>query len=296
MNISNTLALCCAAVFGAAVSGAGAQRPSLAVDKPTINRTLSETLARTPAGVSATQLAEALDAHIITAVTASKRYVVVGRAELKNILDEQELAGSGFVETDAAEIARLRGAKYKIVTTLDHFQEERERMTFKDGPREYTKIKLRYQISGQSRVYDTTTGEIIDSSNIQFEKFDIMEAVPGAADNGAYRLKALLPELTREFATKTVSRLLAATYPAKVLRVSGKALDINQGEGFFVMDEIVDVYGPEVKVKDRDTGVTMSLPGDYLGTAKITMVAPTTSKATFSGAAVVEAGARIIKK
>jgi len=276
-------------IFGV-VFVAEAQRPSLAVDKATANAVLTASLAKDKGGVSAAQMVEALDRHLITMIVSSKRYTVVARQDLKAIMAEQELGDSGLVGSDAAEMGELRGAQYKLVTTLDHFLEAEEKATFG----EVTKIKRRYQLSGQAIIYNTTTGEAIDSSNIQIEKVDIMDALPSGG--GSSRLNALLPEITREFAEKTVARLLAVTFPAKVLRVTGKVLDINQGEGTFKRGDKVDVYGPDEVITDEDSGEEFTLTGDLLGTATITMVAPTISKATFNGNAEVPRGARVMKK
>ncbi|MCL1856765.1 MAG: hypothetical protein FWF84_03870 [Kiritimatiellaeota bacterium] len=271
---------------------AHAQRASLAMDKATANEAMMADLAKGKSGVSAARITEALDNHLTVAVTASKRYTVVDRKNLAKIIEEQKLGESGLVSDDAAQMGNLRGAAYVLTTTLDHILESQETVTFG----EVTKIKRRYQLSGQATIIDANTSEIIDASNIQIEKYDIMDAVPGASDGGSSRLGALLPEITREFAEKTVSRLLAVTFPAKVLRVSGKVLDINQGEGFFKKGDRVDVYGEDEVIFDEDSGEEFRLTGDIIGTATITLVTPQTSKATFNGSGEVPKGARVMKK
>ena len=279
--------LCGAAVFANAQS----QRPSLAVTKAKANTTMMENFKGKEA-VSAARITEALDGHLITAIVASKRYAVVGRDSVPDVFKELEFIESGLVNADGApKMGNIKAAQYILVTTLDHFLESEEKATF-DG---VTKIKRRYQVSGQTKIINVETTEIIDASNIQTEKVDIVDALSGAND-GSSRLSALLPEITRDFAEKTVSRLLAVTYPAKVLRVSGKVLDINQGEGFFKKGDLVDVYGEDEVVIDEDSGEEFRLTGDILGTATITMVSPTTSKATYNGKGEVTKGARVMKK
>ena len=63
------------------------------------------------------------------AITASRKFTIVGRQDLKTLLDEQDLGQSGVVNQEsAAQLGEVKGAKYKLVTVVDHFQEETARL------------------------------------------------------------------------------------------------------------------------------------------------------------------------
>jgi len=285
---------CLLLLFLSVSGGSFAQRQTLAVDKVKASETLNADLAKDNRAIQSARITEAMDRHLITAVTTSRKFTVVGRQDLKSIIDEQDLGQSGIVNTEtAAQLGEVKGAKYKLVTVVDHFQEETARATFDTGE----KLKRRFQLSAQATVYDTSTGEVLDASNIQVEKVDVlgMDAA-GTSNRTGGRTDEIMPLLTRELAEKTTARLIDVLFPAKVIDVEDGTLTINRGEGFFAKGDTITLFSPGKTVTDPDTGETLKIKGRSIGTATITSVDPTASQAHVEGTINVGVGAQVKKE
>ena len=277
----------------ATILPAFAQRQTLAVDKVKASTSLTADIAKDNRGIQCARIVEAMDRHIISAITSSRKFTIVGRQDLKTILDEQDLGQSGIVNQDtAAQLGEVKGAKYKLVTVVDHFQEETARATFNEGE----KLKRRFQVSAQATIYDTSTGDVLDASNIQVEKVDVIGIDPGTSNRQGGRTDELMPLVTRELAEKTTARLVDVLFPAKIIDVDGTTITINRGEGFFKQDDVITLFSKGKTVVDPDTGEKMTIKGKNLGTARITSVDPTNAQAELAPNVTATVGAQVKKQ
>lgn len=271
---------------------ASAQRQTIAVEPAKVSASLLADLSRDTRGIQASRITEALDRHVIVAITASRKFTVVGRQDLKALLGEQDLGASGNVNPDtAAAVGELKGAKYKLVVVLDHFQEETARATF-DGA---DKLKRRFQASAQATIYDTSTGEVLDASNVQIEKTDVVDVDPGASTRVGGRTDELMPLITRELAEKTVARLLDVTFPSKIVNIDGNTITINRGEGFFAVNDAIVVFDAPKVIADPDTGEKIKIKGKPIGAARIVSVDVSTAQAQTGDDAKPVVGAVVSK-
>ncbi|MEI9962924.1 MAG: hypothetical protein WDM76_17955 [Limisphaerales bacterium] len=65
----------------------------------------------------------------------------------------------------AAQAGKLTGAKYLLVATVDDFQDYFEKAVFEGTGRSATKRVFRFSIVG--KIYDSTTGKLLESANFQ---------------------------------------------------------------------------------------------------------------------------------
>lgn len=269
-----------------------AQRQTLAVDKVKASTSLTADIAKDNRAIQCARIVEAMDRHLISAITSSRKFTIVGRQDLKAILDEQDLGQSGIVNQDtAAQLGEVKGAKYKLVTVVDHFQEETARAVFNENE----KLKRRFQVSAQATIYDTSTGEVLDASNIQVEKVDVISIDPGTSNQIGGRTDELMPLVTRELAEKTSARLIDVLFPAKIIDVEATTITINRGEGFFAQGDVVTIFSQGKTVVDPDTGEKMAIKGKVIGTARITSVEPTNAQAELAPNVAVTVGAQVKK-
>ena len=270
-----------------------AQRQTLAVDKVKASTSLTADIAKDNRAIQCARIVEAMDRHLISAITSSRKFTIVGRQDLKAILDEQDLGQSGIVNQDtAAQLGEVKGAKYKLVTVVDHFQEETARAVFNENE----KMKRRFQVSAQATIYDTSTGEVLDASNIQVEKVDVISIDPGTSNRTGGRTDELMPLVTRELAEKTSARLIDVLFPAKIIDVEGTTITINRGEGFFAQGDVVTIFSQGKTVVDPDTGEKMTIKGKVIGTARITSIEPTNAQAELAPNVIVAVGAQVKKQ
>jgi len=270
-----------------------AQRQTLAVDKVKASASLTTDIAKDNRATQCARIVEAMDRHLISTITSSRKFTIVGRQDLKTLLDEQDLGQSGIVNQEsAAQLGEVKGAKYKLVTVVDHFQEETARATFSEGE----KLKRRFQVSAQATIYDTSTGEVLDASNIQVEKVDVIGIDPGTSNRTGGRTDELMPLVTRELAEKTTARLVDVLFPAKIIDVDGTTITINRGEGFFKQGDVITLFSKGKTVVDPDTGEKLTIKGKALGTARITSVDPTNAQAELAPNVTATVGAQVKKQ
>lgn len=215
-------------------------------------------------------VAEAIDGHLITAITATRKFTVVERSDsLEELIKEQNLSDGGMVSQQGAESANLTGAQYLLTVTLDQFHESTETAVF-DGVH---RAKNRIVASAQMRIVDSSTSEVIEASNIQVNRTLITDVatVEGKATTSG-RMALLIPEISRELAEKSTAKLVQTLFPAKVIDVDGTTVTINSGEGTFEVGDVLQLFGKSKVVTDPDTGARFTIKGRPAGKIKITFV------------------------
>src|SRR5271154_4601077 len=112
------------------------------------------------------RIIESMNSQLIDRINATRKFDVVGRSDLNDILKEQDLGASGNVDAKtAAQAGKLTGAKYLLITTVDDFQDYVERATFEGTGRTATKRVFRLSIV--AKIYNSSTGKMLESANFQ---------------------------------------------------------------------------------------------------------------------------------
>ncbi|HEX7653022.1 MAG TPA: CsgG/HfaB family protein, partial [Verrucomicrobiae bacterium] len=112
------------------------------------------------------RIIESLDSQLVDRVNATRKFDVVGRSDLAEIIKEQDLGASGNVDAKtAAKAGKLAGAKYLLVATVDDFQDYNETATFATINRTVTKRVFRFSVV--AKIYDSSTGKLLESANLQ---------------------------------------------------------------------------------------------------------------------------------
>jgi hypothetical protein len=159
---------------------------------------------------------------------------------------------------------------------VDNFLEENVEQTFAGTGRKG--VKRRFQLSAQAKVYDASTGELIEAPNIQIEKVDAI-INDGTQVTDAKRTDDLMPALAREMAEKVAIRVVDVAFPVKVIDVEDKTVTLNRGDGGGIKaGEVWTVYGPSRNITDPDTGTVIKRKGRLMGKVKITSVDPDSSQ------------------
>lgn len=245
-----------------------AQQKTLYVARVTANDSLKAEVAHDERAQLLGRVIESLDEHLISEIVSSRKYRVLERSDaLEELLREQALDEAGLVAKKGAQANEMIGGDYALIVSIDAFQQVTDVAVFNGVHR----AKVRYQLSTQMRVIDTSTSEIIDASNQQLEKVDIAD-VSNTSNRRFGRFDSMLPKLTREMAEVSTKFLIAATFPPKIIDVDEIYVTINAGEGIFKVGDVCKVYGKTRTVTDPDTGVTRKIKGRPMGTVKITDV------------------------
>lgn len=277
-NIKNSILLCGLVLLTPVV--AWAQLETLGVGPVKLIPSVVQSAAKAGKKVEMDRVVQSLDGQLIDRVNATRKFQIVGRSDLKEVLKEQGLADSGNVDVNdkaAAQQFKLAGAKYILVTTVDDFQDYVETATFQGTGRSATKRVIRFSCVG--KIYETTTGKLLESTNFQISNKDISE-------NKSYSIKdgelsdELLVAIARSMAEKIANRVADVIFPPKVVSRRDKQITINRGDGTDIaVGQIWNVFAVGEELIDPDTGENLGREEVLVGKVKITGVLPKTSSA-----------------
>ena len=136
-----------------ALPASAQKKEVLAIGKVETTKALADDMQRKGKTVEMRRVIEAMDGHLISALAQTRKFTLVGRSDLADLLKEQDLGDSGIVDAGtAAEKGKVKGAKFRLVTTVDSFLEENVEQNFAGTGRKG--VKRRFQLSAQAKVYD----------------------------------------------------------------------------------------------------------------------------------------------
>ncbi len=281
------------------VAGALGQvgKEPLAVTPVKATPALEKSVAGAGKSSSLDRVLQAFDGQLIDRLNATRKFDIVGRSDLKVIFEEQAFGGSGNVSAaTAAQAGKLTGATYLVVTTVDDFEDSTERMEFKTLNKVGIKRKLR--ISAVAKIYNSTTGKLLESASFKTEKKDDRTDQTELMKN-AELTDALLADTVREHAEKVAVRVADVVFPVRVLVKRDKQITINRGEGGGVeVEQAWDVFSLGEELVDPDTKEVLGREEVRVGRVRITAVNPKTSTAEILEDTGVDKGAllRPVKK
>lgn len=279
-----TLPLLTAALIAAAGSLAPqiafAQKETLVVMAIRPTPSLTKAVAKSSKSTSLDRVLESLDNQLIDRLNATRKFELLARSDLKDVLREQSLAASGNLDAldkNTAKQFKLAGAKYILVATVDDFQDFTERATFQGTGTSATKRAIRLSTVG--KIYDATSGKLLESANFQLGNKDISENRSYSTKDGELS-DELLVAIAREMADRLANRVADVIFPAKVLVRRDKQITINRGDGTGIaVDQIWNVYAVGEELIDPDTKESLGKEEVLVGKARIVSVQPKTATA-----------------
>ena len=227
------------------------------------------------------RIVESLDSQLIDRINATRKFDVVGRSDLNDVIKEQDLGASGNVDAKtAAKAGKLTGAKYLLVATVDDFQDYVERAAFEGTGRTATKRVFRLSIIG--KIYDSTTGKLLESANFQTgnDAFKQIQQERNYSVKDGELSDEMMVAVSRTLAEKIANRVADVIFPAKVIAKRDNVVTINRGEGAGVMvGDVFNVFALGEMMIDPDTKEKLGAEEVKVGKVKISDITPKFSKA-----------------
>ena len=205
-----------------------AQKETIGVTAVKPTQAILQNVDRAGKRISLDRVLQSMNGQLIDRINATRKFQVVARSDLDDILKEQDFASSGNVDLNdksAAQQFKIAGVKYLVVTTVDDFQDYNEVATFQGTGRSATKRVIRLSCVG--KIYDSTTGKLLESTNFQISNKDVSE-------NKTYSVRDsnlnedLLVAIAREMSGKIANRVTDVIFPPKVLSKRDKQITINR--------------------------------------------------------------------
>lgn len=243
------------------------------------------------------RIIESLDSQLIDRVNATRKFDIVGRSDLNEVIKDQDLGASGNVDAKtAAKAGKLTGAKYLLVATVDDFQDYIERATFEGTGRQATKRVFRFSIVG--KIYDSTTGKLLESANFQTgnDAFKQIQQERNYSVKDGELSDEMMVAVSRTMAEKIANRVADVIFPAKVLVKRDTQVTVNRGEGAGVaVGDLFNVFALGEEMIDPDTKEKLGREEVKVGKVKIAEVDPKFSKADILEDTGITAGAVLRK-
>ncbi|MGE9291026.1 MAG: CsgG/HfaB family protein [Puniceicoccales bacterium] len=258
-----------------------AQKLTLAVGPVEVNPTVEAKASEQGSLLQLGRIVESTDSELINSFQQTRRFDIFARSDLAPILAEQNLAQSGNLDLNdpnTAQAFRLAGVQYLVVTTVNDFQDYIERATFQAIGKTVTKRIIR--IGAIAKIYDTTTGKLLESTRVNTDLQDI-EDDPNyeSAKNGDLS-ESLVSQLSKKLADQVANRVVDVLYPAKIVGVTGKVVMFNRGDGFGIAKgDIWKVYAEGDEMIDPDTGESLGSVEAEVGKIRVIDVMPKVTRA-----------------
>ncbi len=246
---------------------------------------------------SLNRIIESMDGQLIDRINATRKFQIVSRSDLNQVLKEHYLGSSGNVDPKtAAAIGKLTGATNILTATVDDFADYVEKANFPTAGLSATKRVFRFSIV--AKIYDTKTGKLVETANFQTGN----DAFKQIQEERNYSVKdgelsdEMMVAVSRTMAEKIANRVADVIFPAKVLVKRDTLVTINRGEGGGVsVGDLFNVYAVGDELIDPDTKESLGREEVKVGRVKIAELTPKTSKAEVLEDTGITAGA-ILRK
>ncbi len=206
---------------------------------------------------------------LLVKLTNSKRFDVLERQEVDQLLDEKSFAALTQGQSIESKLSEMTEADYLIITMVNDFyiKTEQQKIAYVD------KIQFRHfgVIDSTLRIVDTHSGKLLAADKVRINKR--IESNNNATDT-------LYSDMVDEFTSTLVSRIMLRLYPVKIIgAISNEDFYINRGaDGNLNAGLIFDVMREGEEMFDPDTGISFGKVEQNIAQVSITNVEPSRSK------------------
>ena len=228
---------------------------------------------------SATAVSQFTD-RIISGLAATKRFQMIDRQEVDQLLAEQEAQAIAGNRGMASGMGSLAGADYLVYGNVALFELQAEPIVIPGASRDIEQKVGR--VDGTIRIVDARSGDIVDSRNIEVRK-----PIPsGASEERSVTI------LANAYSDKLVTILLNAIYPIKVAAITANGtVYINRGlDGGIVRGDSLQAFRPGQAIIDPDTGIELGVEESPVGSVEIVMVEDARSQGVAAPGSGLEVG------
>ncbi len=214
------------------------KKPVLAMGSIRLDRS-----ARTSSGFNSGYLKRIAD-NMINQLMASRRFVVMERSEVDQVLDEKTFEAITRGGDIKHRLGALQAADYILHGEINNFyiSTQKRKVAYLDE----IQITARAHAEGVFRIVDVHKGEIVSA-----EKVKINQKVKKTGDE-----TELMSQLVDKFVTRAVAKIILRLYPVKVMGVAADGtIYLNRGsDAGIVVGSLYRVMRAGEALIDPDTG------------------------------------------
>lgn len=230
------------------------------------------------------EIGEGMSEMLVTALVNTGKFIVLERQALEDILKEQKLAEEGKVTAQtAAQAGKLLGAQVLVRGAITEFSHKKSGggAGIKIGGVKLGGSKSSAHVAVDVRIYDTTTGEVLTSKNVEgsAETTALSVGITGqdVSFGAAGFQKTPLGKATRQVIDRAVTLIVEnmknVPWEGAVVMVKGDNIYINVGSNVNVQGgEIFTVYEQGEELIDPQTGMSLGSEEEKLGRIEVVTV------------------------
>lgn len=217
---------------------------------------------------------------IITRLTQTKRFHVLDRQEVDQLLGEQLAQAMSSGQDISSAFGSLKGADYFIYGNVAAMSIEEKKMKLPGSNREMSSTDG--YVQGNMRLVDVKSGQVVESRQVKLEQ-RLEEA--GCQQR-------LIANLADSYADQVVASLMNAIYPIKVAAISPDGtIYLNRGsDGSLKTKEILSVMKEGQKIVDPDTGASLGAVETEIAKLSIIEIEDARSKAKVESGGEIQVG------
>lgn len=218
----------------------------------------------------------AFQSMLTTALIKTRKFHVIERARLAEILKEQGLSSETGLIEDGVNLGGITGVDYLLYGSITKLGIEAKGLglgAYKMGSR---KARMAVDI----KIVDAQTGRAVIADSVE----ELVELGKQLEITGAFEQKSAeadpLADVMRTVANSSVKLIVSAIYPIKVVNVSGSGtVTLNYGKGLIEEGGVYRVFLTGKEIIDPDTKEVLGSEEKEIGMIEITSVQAKFSKA-----------------
>ena len=199
---------------------------------------------------------------ILTRLVQSRRFTVIDRQEIDQLLDEQTARALAENRQLPSVMGSLSGCDYLILGALQNFSIEQQSLRLPNSSKIIS--VLDGFAEGNMRLVEALSGDIMESRKVSITQQ--LEFTLGR--------DRLITALADDFADQVVANLLNAVYPVKVAAIGAEGtVYVNRGtDGLLLPGAVYTVLRAGQSVIDPDTGVSLGTMNTPIGQLELDRV------------------------
>jgi curli biogenesis system outer membrane secretion channel CsgG len=229
---------------------------------------------------------------LTNALIQSKRFVVLERQVINQVLDEQDFAASNRTAKalKSAETGKVIPSQLLIIGTITEYAAATKGS---GGGLSIMGIRLNKSKSSSHigliiRIVDSTTGEVLDSVSVEGEASAgafggdacYGDVCTGGSSNTAQTTAQATEGVIQDAVDEIIERTKNIPFKGKLIRVDGSTLYANAGgRNGAKPGDTLSVYSPGVELIDPDTGESLGNDMSKVGSIKLVDVQEKFSRA-----------------
>ena len=225
---------------------------------------------------------EAFVDMLTTALVKLKKFNVIERDRMNDLLKEQALGESGIIdESTAHKLGSVQGIDYVLLGAITQYGIDKKGIGTRGllGRFDFAAGREKARMTVDIKIIDVETGSIAIAETVT-ETAEGAKAIETRQVAASSSSGQVLSDVMRKTANSVVHLIVSTLYPIKIVNLSSSgAIMLNYGSGLLQKKQVFDVFSQGEEIIDPDTGEVLGCEEEKIGRIEVTSVQAKFSKA-----------------